>query len=65
MNTDEIYRETSSNEPQPCHQIPLLYQQVQQQFTGIVVSLLDVLKVLSFFDCVDDFPCIGTLDVTT
>lgn len=63
--TSDVNKETSSEKPEPCRQILLLHQQVEQQFTRIVVRFLDVLKVLSFFDRVDNFLCIRTLDVAT
>jgi len=53
------------NKPEPSHQVLLLHQQVQQQFACVAVRLLNVLKILSFFDCVHDLLCIRTLDVAT
>ena len=47
-----LERNTYNNKPESSHQMFFIHQQVQQQLTGVVVRLLDVLKVLAFFDCV-------------
>jgi len=42
-----------------------MHQQVQHQFTGVVERHLDLIKILSLFDCVYDLLSIGTLHIQT
>ena len=51
---------TTTTVPESGHKFLLLHEEIEQQFAGIAVCLLDVLEVLPLLDGVEDLLGVGT-----